>query len=175
MGMFMNKAHVRRILLVVASILNWIFSVGYVIEMQKVLLGKPFIKYADNINIDGSDFTPLANLAITGANGLAIFFTMVFDVLAATIFVLLFAILLRVTTIRKNDIIMESELAFAKCFIIVSSILAFIVGILSASTKLTCYAIGLSWQQPLFMLLIYYRSLKKQFQKGMEMTHLESE
>lgn len=175
MGIFMNKAHIRRILLVVASILNWIFSVGYIREMQKVLLGKSLIKYADNIKIDGSDFTPLANLAITGANGLAIFFTMVLDVLVATIFILLFAILLKVTTIRKNDIIMESELVFAKCFIIISSVLAFILGILSASKKLTWYAIGLSWQQPLFMILIYYRSLKKQFQKGLGMTHIEAE
>lgn len=175
MGIFMNKAHVRRILLVVASILNWIFSVGYIREMQKVLLGKPLIKYADNIKIDGSDFTPLANLAITGANRLAIFLTMVLDVLVATIFILLFAILLKITTIRKNDIIMESELVFAKWFIIISSVLAFIVGILSANKKLMWYAIGLSWQQPLFMILIYYRSLKKRLQKGMEMTHLESE
>lgn len=169
----MNKAFIRRILLVCVSILNWIFSVGYIREIYKVSLGEHLIKYVDNIEADGSDFTPLANLAISGANGLAILLTMGLAVLFATIFILLFAILLRVTTIRKNDIVAKSEVVFTKRFIIVSSVLAFIVGILSASTKLLGCVIGLSWQQPLFMLLIYYWPLKTRFQKEMEITHSE--
>ena len=169
----MNKAFGRRVLLIMASILNWLFSLGYIREIYRVMLGEHLIKYVDNIKVDGSDFTPLANFTITGVNGLVFFLTMGSAVLFATIFILLFAILLRVTTIRKNDIVTKSEVAFTKWFIIVSSILAFIVGILSTSTKLIGYVIVLSWQQPLFMILIYYRHLKNRFQKGMEVTHSE--
>ena len=94
-------------------------------------------------------------------------------VLFATIFILIFAILLRVTTIRKQDIVTESEIIFTKWLIIVSSVLAFIVGILSANIKLIGCVIGLSWQQPLFMMLIYYLPLKNRFKKGTEIAHTE--
>ena len=169
----MEKSLVRRVLLVAVSILNWIFSVGYIREIYDVMLGKNLIKYADNINIDGSDFTPLANITITGANGFMIFLVIVSAVLFATIFILIFAILLRVTTIRKQDTVTESEMIFTKRLIIVSSVLAFIVGILSTNIKLIKYAIGLSWQQPLFMMLIYYLPLKNRFKKGPEIAHTE--
>ena len=157
----MNKDLVRRVLLVAVSILNWIFSVGYIREIYNVMLGENLIEYVDNINIDGSDFTPLANLAVAGVNGLTVFLTIGSAVLFATIFILIFAVLLRVTTIRKKDIVMESEVIFTKWFIMVSSILAFMVGILFTNVKLIGYVIGLSWQQPLFMMLIYYLPLKK--------------
>ena len=116
----MGRGLVRRVLLVVASILNWIFSIGYIREIYNVMLGKNLIKYVDNINIDGSDFTPLANLTVAGVNGLTIFLVIGSAVLFATIFILIFAILLRVTTIRKQDIVTESEIIFTKWLIIVS-------------------------------------------------------
>ena len=132
----MNKGFVRQVLLVAISILNWIFSVGYIRDIYYVLLGENSIEYVDDINIDGSDFTPFANLAVAGANGMMTLLTIVLAVLFATIFILIFAILLRVTTIRKKDIVAESEVIFTKRFIMVSSILAFIVGILSTNIKL---------------------------------------
>ena len=67
----------------------------------------------------------------------------------------------------------ESEMIFTKWLIIVSSVLAFIVGILSANIKLIGYVICLSWQQPLFMMLIYYLPLKNRFKKGTEIAHTE--
>ena len=94
-GITMGRGLVRRVLLVAASILNWIFSIGYIREIYNVMLGKNLIKYVDNINIDGSDFTPLANLTVAGVNGLTIFLVIGSAVLFATIFILIFAILLR--------------------------------------------------------------------------------
>lgn len=164
----MSKDFVRRVLLVTASILNWIFSVGYMRDVYNVMLGENLIEYVDDINIDGSDFTPLANLAVAGANGLMILLAIGLSVLFATIFILIFAILLRVITIRKKDIVTESEVVFTKRLIMLSSVLAFIAGILSTNIKLIWYVIGLSWQQPLFMMLIYYLPLKKRFKKGAE-------
>lgn len=172
-GIIMSKDLVRRVLLVVVSILNWIFSVGFIREIYDVMLGENLIEYVDNIDIDGSDFTPLANLAVAGVNGMMIFLTIGLSVLFATIFILIFAILLRVTTIRKKDIVAESEVVFTKWLIMVSSVLAFMVGILSTNIKLIGYVIGLSWQQPLFMMLIYYLPLENRFKKGPEITHSE--
>ena len=91
-GITMGRGLVRRVLLVAASILNWIFSIGYIREIYNVMLGKNLIKYVDNINIDGSDFTPLANLTVAVVNGLTIFLVIGSAVLFATIFILIFAI-----------------------------------------------------------------------------------
>ncbi|MBD5134689.1 MAG: hypothetical protein HDT39_01810 [Lachnospiraceae bacterium] len=170
----MNKEFVRRVLLVTVSALNWIFSVGYIIEIYNLKLGANLIEYADNINIDGSDFTTLTNLTIAGVDGFTIFIVIGSYVLVTTIFILIFAILLRVTTIRKKDTVTESEVVFTKRLIMVSSVAAFIAGILSADIKLTVYVIGLSWQQPLFMMLIYYIPLKNRFKKGREIAHSQN-
>ncbi len=113
-------------------------------------------------------FTPLVDFAVTGINGLIIFFLVGLAVLFSTIFILIFAILLRVTTIRKKDMVTESEVVFIRWFIIVSSVLALIVCILSTNIKLFEYVIALFWQQPLFMMLIYYLPLKNRFKKGPE-------
>ena len=156
----MNKSLVRRILLVITSILNCIFSVGYMIELYHLSLDEHLIEYSDNINIDGSDFTPFFNLAASGVNGLLIMIIVGFTILLTTIFILIFTILLRVTTIRKNDMVTESEVVFTKRFIIISSILVLVIGILSTNIKLILYILCLSWQQPLFMISIYYRALK---------------
>jgi len=162
----MSKDLVRRVLLVAVSILNWIFSVGYIRELYNLMMGENLIEYVDDINIDGSDFTPLANLTIAGVNGLLILITVGSVVLISTIFILIFAILLRVTTIRKKDIVTESEVVFTKRLIIVSSVLAFMAGILLTNINIIGYVVSLSWQQPLFMMLIYYLPLKNQFREG---------
>lgn len=148
--------------MIVVSILHWIFSVGYIREIYHVMLSKRIIKHADHINIDGSDFAPFANLAITGVNRFIIFLTIGSSVLFATIFILIFVILLRVTTIRKEDKITKSEVIFTRRLIIVSSVFAFLAGILSTNINLIGCVICLSWQQPLFMMLIYYLPLKNQ-------------
>ncbi|MBO5449871.1 MAG: hypothetical protein J5994_11180 [Ruminococcus sp.] len=164
----MRKDLVRRVLLVAVSILNWIFSVGYIRELYNLMLDENLIGYVDDISIDGADFTPLANLTIAGVNGLLILFAVGSMVLLSTIFILIFAVLLRVTTIRKKDIVTGSEVVFTKRIIIVSSVLAFIADILLTNINLIGYIISLSWQQPLFMLLIYYLPLKNQFREGTE-------
>lgn len=164
----MNKDMLRRVLLAVVSILNWLFSVGYIREIYRVMSGENSTGCVDSVYVDGSDVTPLANLAVAGANGLMALLETGLLILLATVFIPIFAILLRVTTIRKKDIVTESEVVFTKRFVMISSVLAFIVGILAAGMQLTGYVIGLSWQQPLFMMLLYYLPLKKRFQKGAE-------
>lgn len=63
---------------------------------------------------------------------------------------------------------------FTRWLIIVSSVLALIVGILSTNIKLIGYTIGLPWQQPLFMMLIYYLPLWKRFKGEMLVDYIEA-
>lgn len=50
---------------------------GYIREVYNIMISKNMIEYVDSANIDGSDFTPLVNLAITGANGVIFFLVVV--------------------------------------------------------------------------------------------------
>ena len=129
------------------------------------LIYATYNQYCNSIDITTFDNMLLRIDCSKAEDGVTIFLVIGSAVLFATIFILIFAILLRVTTIRKQDIVTESEMIFTKWLIIVSSVLAFIVGILSANIKLIGYVIGLSWQQPLFMMLIYYLPLKNRFKK----------
>ncbi|MDE7294654.1 MAG: hypothetical protein K2N72_09555 [Oscillospiraceae bacterium] len=157
----MNKSMVRRGLLAGTSVLNWIFSVGYVREIYNFIAEDNFIEYPGEIIVDGSDFTPLADLAVTGVNGMLIALTFGAYVIISTVFILIFSVLLRVVAVRKNDEVTGADVIFVKRFITISSVLAFIAGVLLSNVNLTGYVLALSWQQPLFMLLIYYRALKK--------------
>lgn len=157
----MNKSIVRRILFIIASGLDWCFSVGYSQMIYRLMLDGGFIKPAKNIFIDGSDFTPIANLMVTGMNGFLYLLNVCLSVLYATIFSCAFAAILRATTIRKTDIVEQSEIKFTKYFIFISSILAFAVGVLLSNIRLTVVVLILSWQQPIFMFLIYFIPLYK--------------
>ncbi len=156
-----NKLMVRRGLLAGTSVLNWVFSVGYVSEIYNFMAKYNFIEYPGEIIVDGSDFTPLADLAVTGMNGMLIFLTVGADMIISAVFILIFSVLLSAVAVGRNDEVTGADVVFAKRFIIVSSVLAFIAGVLLSNVNLTGYVLALSWQQPLFMLLIYYRDLKK--------------
>ncbi|MBQ3161230.1 MAG: hypothetical protein IJC04_03790 [Oscillospiraceae bacterium] len=161
----MNKSLLRKILLIIVSALNWFFSVGYVREVYLSMFTNHMIEYADEVIVDGADISPFVNIGVAAVNGFILLIVFVYVIITA-IFIAIFAAVLRLATIRKTDIIEQSEVNFTKWFIIISSIAAFIVSILVSNINLTLYAIVFSWQQPLFMLLIYYLPLKDRFKKG---------
>lgn len=165
----MKKNTFRQVLLIVVSILNWIFSVGLIRSVYKSMISENKIQGADNVTIDGSDFTPLADLAVEGLNGLIDFLVIVSSVFFTTVFILIFAIILKKIAIRKKDVVEEAEVIFARRFIIISSVLAFVAGVLVSNINLNGVVLSMSWQQPLFMMLIYYLSLKKRFVNGVEL------
>ena len=157
-----NRNLMRRILLIIASILNCLVSVGYAVELYRLNLGNNLIKYSDNINIDGSDFTTFFNLMVSGINGVLILFTLGVAMVITTILTIIIVFLTRIVTIRKRGTIKKSELIFSKRLITVSSIISIIASILFTNTGMIIYILCLVWQQPLFMKLIYYDRLKKQ-------------
>lgn len=161
----MNKSLLRKILLIIVSALNWFFSVGYVRELYLTMFKDNLIEYTDEAIVDGADISPFVNLGVAATNGFVAFIMLVFYLFFTIIFTALFAAILRGATIRKTDVVEQSEVKFTKWFIIISSIAAFIVSILVSNVSLIAYAAALCWQQPLFMLLIYYLPLKNRFKK----------
>ncbi len=167
----MKKNTVRIIALVIASALCWYFSVGYSHELFHVLTDREIIKPADSYDlvVDGTDFTPFMNIVFkpfmnimaTGTNSLISFIINGTYILLTTLFIALFTVILRFAVIRKTDHVAQSEVKFTRNFIIISSVLAFAAGIFVSNIRLACNVFLLSWQQPLFMFLIYYLALRK--------------
>ena len=163
----MNKSLLRKILLIIVSALNWFFSVGYVREVYLSMFTNHMIEYADEVIVDGADISPFVNIGVAAVNGFILLIVFVYVIITA-IFIAIFAAIFRAATIRKTDAVEQSEVKFTKWFIIISSIAAFIASILLSNINLIVYAIAFSWQQPLFMLLIYYLPLRNRFKKGCE-------
>lgn len=161
----MNKSLLRKILLIIVSALNWFFSVGYVREVYLSMFTNHMIEYTDEVIVDGADISPFVNIGIAAVNGFILLIVFVYVIITA-IFIAIFAAVLRASTIRKTDIVEQSEVKFTKWFIIISSVAAFIASILFSNINLIVYAIAFSWQQPLFMLLIYYLPLRNRFKKA---------
>ncbi len=158
----MNRSMAKRMILAALSIMCCVFSIGYSREIYALMTG-PFIEDPEKIIVDGADFTPVAELAVSGANGFIILFSFGSYVMITTIFALISALLSRIFIIRKNYNVTLSDIKFSKWFIIISSVFAFIAGIIMTGIKFIPYAAALSWQQPLFMFLIYYLPLKRKF------------
>lgn len=165
----MIKNVIRRILFGVTMLISWCFSVGYSRELFKLGIENHYFKSPGNVNIDGADFSALADLAVSGVNGLVVFLVVGFYVFFETLFMGILVFIFKLITLRKTDVIEQSELAITRRLIIISSILSLLSGILVTNVHLVGYVIALSWQQPFFLFLIYYLALKNR------VNHLENE
>lgn len=161
----MKKPSKTQVLFVFITVLNWVFSVGFAWRlgtMKEVEL----LKSTDDIHVDGTDFTPIINLVIMGVNGFVEFMTTGLFVALCTICIMTFALILWFKIFKGEQIFTRSEVKFTKWTIILSSILAFGAAIFCVGLKSSWCAMLLSWQQPLFMWLFYYRTMRKQFDDG---------
>ena len=70
---------------------------------------QPVIEYVDEVDIDGEDFSPIANLFIGGANGFFQFVTIVFMIFSMLLISLILLVPWRCIAIRKNSIVSETE------------------------------------------------------------------
>ncbi len=137
------------------------FSVGYSYELYGLMCGGyPIEETEGKIIVDGTDFTPLAELAAAGTNGFIIILTLGSYIITETLFIVILSLLLRLT-IRKKAAVLSSEVKFPGILIALSSLLAFAAAIVLTDIRMTGYILLLSWQQPLFMMLVYFLPLKK--------------
>lgn len=110
-----NRQKARVITLFIISILLFISTIGYI---NGIADAGHQIDYVEDMSVDGSDFSPIANLFILGTNGILQFLT---GLLAAVAMIILSLILLvpwRLTAIRKNSEISKKELSIAKTILI---------------------------------------------------------
>jgi len=86
----------------------------------------PEAAYTDSCNVDGSDFSPAANLCIAGFNGFILLITMVFSIGITWIAATVSLITWRFIAIQKASVISELEWKIAKytwlAFIVISLI-----------------------------------------------------
>jgi len=73
------------------------------------------IPYTDSCNIDGSDFSPVANLCVAGFNGIMNLLATMLFIGITWIITLVSLLIWRFTAIRKTSEIAELEWKIAKC------------------------------------------------------------
>lgn len=96
------------------------------------------IQAAENVNVDGSDFTPLVNLFVSGANGLLLFAECIAAGLVMVFFSLLLLVPWRIIAIKKDSEIAKCELNMSLIILAGFAAAALIIGlIISRFTLLT--------------------------------------
>ncbi len=70
---------------------------------------QPVIEYVDEVEVDGEDFSPIANLFIGSANGFFQFITIVFMIFSMLLISLILLVPWRCIALRKNSIVSEKE------------------------------------------------------------------
>lgn len=87
------------------------------------------IQAAENVNVDGADFTPIVNLFVAGANGLLLFA----ECLAAGLVMMFFSLLLlvpwRCIAIRKGSSATKAELCISLGILAGFAVLSLVVGL----------------------------------------------
>ena len=156
----MDREKLNRFVLIIISVINCIFTIGYSYEIYD-LIKEPLIEKTDEMIIDGTDFTAIANLAVTGTNGLiASIITSIYVIITIAVAIIL-AVIARLIIIKKDSSFEPSEIKFSKYIIVISSVFAFLVSLILTKLSAISFVIALSWQQPLFMLLLYYLPLRQ--------------
>lgn len=123
-----GKQKVRVLSLLVIVIILMLSILGYASEIRSSMVK---IDYAENVNIDGSDFTAITNLFVAGTNGLLQLMVILATGVAMLIISLIFLVPWRLIAIRKNSQIEEIEVQMAKGmfagFIIISLLAGLVI------------------------------------------------
>lgn len=87
------------------------------------------IQAAENVNVDGSDFTPIVNLFVAGANGLLLFAEYIAAGLVMMFFSLLLLVPWRCIAIRKGSSASKAELSISLGILAGFAVLSLVVGL----------------------------------------------
>ena len=126
------------------------------------------IPYTDSCNVDGSDFSPAANLCVAGFNGIVNLITMIFSIGITWFVATVSLIAWRFIAIQKTSVVAETEWKIAKytwfAFIAVSLLGCLIIlhfSHLTFCTFLTALPILLLWLLGVLPLQNRYRNWKE--------------
>lgn len=87
------------------------------------------IQAAENVNVDGSDFTPLVNLFVSGANGLLLFVECLVTGAVMLVFSLILLVPWRCIAIRKGSAVGKAELCISLGILAGFAVLSLVVGL----------------------------------------------
>ena len=128
-----QKARMLSLLGVMVLLLAFvlIYVAAFAIEQQQ-------IQPVDNLNVDGSDFSPIANLFVAGANGLLLFVECLVTGAVMLVFSLILLVPWRIIAIKKDSEIAKCELNMSLIILAGFAAAALIIGlIISRFTLLT--------------------------------------
>lgn len=130
-----SRQKARMISLLVIMIVLFAFVLMYVAAFANE---QQQIQPVENLNVDGSDFSPIANLFVAGANGLLLLVECLVTSAVMLFFSLLLLVPWRIIAIRKGSAVNNTELKISLVMLAVFAAAALIIGlIISRFTMLT--------------------------------------
>lgn len=104
-----QKARVITLAVIVLYLLYGTLAYAWEVRMQT-----PQIDYVDSMQVDGAEFSGIANLFIAGTNGFVSFLTMILSVIAMFVIALILLVPWRCIAIHKQSVIAKEEYKIAK-------------------------------------------------------------
>ena len=157
-----NRQKVRMISLLIISILLFLSASGYVRSIQNA--GQQ-IYYVEDMDVDGSDCSPIANLFIAGTNGMLQLLTCIAAVVIMVIDSLILLIPWRLIAIRKDSEISKKEPDIAKAILIIFVVITPITGFIITHFTFAFFVLLLTLIPALFLLVLGVLPLKKAYKR----------
>ena len=157
-----NKQKVRVISLFIIAILLFLSASGYAGSIKDA--GQQ-IDYVEDMNVDGSDFSPIANLFITGTNGMLQLLTCIAAVVIMVIDSLILLVPWRLIAIRKDSDISKKEPNIAKAILIIFVVITPVTGFIITHFTVAFFVLLLTLIPALFLLGLGVLPLKKAYNR----------
>lgn len=116
---------VRMISLLIIIILLFLYYVSYILGIQQTIEIEPSEKYY----VDGTDFTPLVDLAKTAANAMLLILGTGLSLVIMAVICILSLLAWRFITIQEDSVIAQSELFITKVMLITFALSILIAGL----------------------------------------------
>ncbi len=157
-----NKQKMRIVGLLIISILLFFNATGYINGIQNV--GHE-IDYVEDMNVDGSDFSPIANLFILGTKGMLQCLAGIVAVIGMVIISLIFLISWRLIAIKKTSEISKKELDIAKAMLILFAVITPVTGCVLTRFRYIFFIILLTLIPVVFLLVLGVLPLKNAYKQ----------
>lgn len=146
-----NRQKARVLSLFIISIVLFFNATGYINGIQNV--GQE-IDYVEDMDVDGSDFSPIANLFIAGHKGMMQCLAGIVAVIGMIIISLILLIPWRLIAIKKISEVSKKELDIAKAILILFTIVTPITGCILTRFRYILFIILLVLIPVVFLLVL---------------------
>lgn len=157
---FSNLSREQKARMIAAFCICIILNVMAILYVSELSNYSPEVQAVDNLYVDGSDFTPIANLAIDGMNSFIYVLTFVVSVVAIFVFGILMLLPFLFIALRKTAVIHETELQYAKKLIWATALFSFLICLIVSRFSLILIDILFVFLPMVLMVLFYYLPLK---------------